>query len=85
MPEALSGLTYRMRPNKNVLEHQMWRFLQAPLDIKADTSKYNKNIFDWKADVHLLGTYIFLGQDERRVFAAKDHKLLYKQIYNKKY
>ena len=81
MPEQLSGLSYRMRPNPNVLEHQLWRFLQAPFDVKADSSKYNKNIFDWKADVHLMGTYVFLGQDERRVFAAKDHKLLYKQIY----
>lgn len=81
IPEQLSGLTYRMRPNKNVLEHQLWRFLQAPYDKTADTSKYNKNIFDWNADIHLMGTYVFLGQDERRVFAAKDHKFLYKQIY----
>ena len=80
-PNQMTGLSYRMRPNKNVLEHQMWRFLQAPFDKKASTSLYNKNIFDWKADVHLIGTYIFLGQDERRVFAAKEHKLLYKQIY----
>ena len=80
-PDQLTGLSYRMRPNKNVLEHQLWRFLQAPQDKFASTSKYNKNVFDWKADVHLIGTYVFLGQDERRVFAAKEHKLLYKQIY----
>ena len=80
-PNQMTGLSYRMRPNKNVLEHQMWRFLQAPFDKKASTALYNKNIFDWKADVHLMGTYIFLGQDERRVFAAKEHKLLYKQVY----
>ncbi len=80
-PDQITGLSYRMRPNKNVLEHQLWRFLQAPLDKFAKTSEYNKNIFDWKADVHLVGTYIFLGQDERRVFAQKEHKLLYKQIY----
>ena len=80
-PDQITGLTYRMRPNKNALEHQMWRFLQPPIDKLANTALYNKNIFDWKADVHLMGTYIFLGQDERRVFAAKEHKLLYKQIY----
>ena len=78
-PDQITGLTYRTK--QNVLEHQMWRFLQAPLDKLANTELYNKNIFDWKADVHLIGTYIFLGQDERRVFAAKTHKLLYKQIY----
>lgn len=81
IPEQVSGLSYRMKPNKNVLEHQLWRFLQAPYDLKADTSKYNKNITEWNADVHLMGTYVFLGQDERRVFASKEHKILYKQIY----
>ena len=81
IPEQVSGLSYRMKPNKNVLEHQLWRFLQAPYDLKADTSKYNKNITEWNVDVHLMGTYVFLGQDERRVFASKEHKILYKQIY----
>ena len=36
-PDQITGLSYRMRPNKNVLEHQLWRFLQAPLDKKANT------------------------------------------------
>ena len=76
-----NGLSYRIRPNKNILEHQMWRFLQPPKDIHADTSKYNQNIFDWKSDVHLVGTYVFLGQDERRIFAAQEHKILIKQVY----
>ena len=66
-PDQITGLSYRIRPNKNVLEHEMWRFLQPPKDLNANTSLYNQNIFDWKADIHLMGTYIFLGQDERRV------------------
>ena len=76
-----NGLSYRIRPNKNILEHQMWRFLQPPKDPFADTSNYNQNIFDWKSDVHLVGTYVFLGQDERRIFAAQEHKILIKQVY----
>jgi hypothetical protein len=76
-----NGLSYRIRPNKNVIEHELWRFLQPPKDPKADSNLYNQNIFDWKADVHLLGTYVFLGQDERRIFAAQEHKILLKQIY----
>lgn len=75
------GLAYRMRPNKNILHHQLWRFLQPPLDEKASTSLYNQNIFDWNADVHLMASYVFLGQDERRIFASKEHKILIKQIY----
>ena len=75
------GLSYRIRPNKNILDHQMWRFLQAPYDERASTSLYNKNISDWKSDVHIMGTYVFLGQEERRVMAADQHNLLLTQLY----
>ena len=78
---STDGLTYRIRPNKNILEHQMWRFLQAPKDKFANTSLYNKNVIDWNSDIHLIGTYVFLGQDERRILAAKEHNILIKQIY----
>ncbi len=80
-----NGLSYRMRPNKNILEHQMWRFLQPPKDLYASTSKYNQNIFDWKSDIHLMGTYIFLGQDERRLLASQEHNILIKQTYTYDY
>ena len=76
-----NGLTYRIRPNRNILEHQMWRFLQPPTNKYASTDSYNKNISDWNSDIHLIGTYIFLGQNERRIFAAREHKMLVKQIY----
>jgi len=76
-----NGLAYRIRPNRNILDHQIWRFIQPPKDTKANTSLYNKNIIDWKSDIHLMATYVFLGQDERRIFAAKEHTTLIKQIY----
>ena len=76
-----NGLSYRIRPNKNILDHQIWRFLQPPLDISASTAEYNQNIFDWNSDIHLMATYVFLGQDERRIFASKEHKILLKQVY----
>ena len=78
---STDGLSYRIAPNKNILEHQMWRFLQAPKDKFANTSLYNKNVIDWNSDIHLIGTYVFLGQDERRILAAKEHDILIKQIY----
>ena len=28
-----------------------------------------------------MASYVFLGQDERRIFASKEHKILIKQIY----
>ena len=76
-----NGLSYRIRPNRNILEHQMWRFLQPPKNKYASTDEYNKNVSDWNSDIHLIGTYVFLGQNERRIFAAREHKMLVKQIY----
>jgi hypothetical protein len=84
-PDIITGLTYRIQPNKNILDHQLWRFLQPPKDISASTILYNQNTVDWKADVHLIGTYAFLGQSERRIFAAKEHKVLIKQVYTYDY
>tara|TARA_B100000902_G_scaffold129462_1_gene128601 strand:- start:1266 stop:2963 length:1698 start_codon:yes stop_codon:yes gene_type:complete len=80
-----NGLSYRMRPNKNVLHHELWRFLQPPKDIYASTSKYNQNISSWAADPHLIGTYVFLGQAERRIIASQEQKLLIKQVYEYKF
>ena len=76
-----NGLSYRIRPNKNILEHQMWRFLVPPKNKYASTTLYNKNISTWNTDIHLIGTYVFLGQDERRILAANEHKILVKQLY----
>ena len=80
-----NGLSYRMRPNKNTLHNELWRFLQPPKDITASTSEYNANINSWKADPHLIGTYIFLGQAERRIMAAQEHNILIKQVYTYDY
>lgn len=76
-----SGLSYRSAPNPNIPEHQMWRFLQPPADHAASTSLYNQTRNDWNTDIHLISTYIFLGQEEQRVMAQINHKILMKQIY----
>jgi hypothetical protein len=75
-----NGLTYRIQPNKNVLHHQIWRFLNPPTDKYANSSLYNQNS-TWNADIHLVGTYVFLSEAERAVFAAREHKILVKQVY----
>ena len=38
-----NGLTYRIQPNKNVLHHQIWRFLNPPVDKYANSNLYNQN------------------------------------------
>ena len=76
-----SGISYRRAPNPNVLHHQMWHFLNPPQDIDGTLSLYNQTRNDWNTDIHLISTYIFLGQDERRVVAQQPYKLLIKQVY----
>jgi hypothetical protein len=76
-----SGISYRRAPNPNVLHHQMWHFLNPPRDISGSLSLYDQTRNDWNSDIHLISTYIFLGQDERRMVAQQPYKLLIKQIY----
>jgi|TARA_B110000483_G_scaffold234039_1_gene303583 hypothetical protein len=76
-----TGISYRRAPNPNVLHHQMWHFLNPPQDISGTLSLYDQTRNDWNSDIHLVSTYIFLGQDERRTVAQQPYKLLIKQVY----
>ncbi len=51
-------------------------FLSSP-DIKENRPQTNI----WNSDIHLLSTYVFLSNEERKIFAAKNHKYLLKNIY----
>ena len=73
-------ISYRIAPNPNDLDNQLWRFLQAPQDVAASQELYNQSRNDWDSDVHLIGTYIFLGQEERRMMASNSHTILLKQV-----
>ena len=76
-----SGISYRAAPNPNIEEHQLWRFIQPPADIKASTNLYNKNKNDWNSNIHLISTYVFLDKEEQRIMAQNSHNILMKQIY----
>ena len=76
-----SGISYRSAPNPNIEEHQLWRFIQPPADIRASTKLYNKTKNDWNSDIHLVSTYIFLDKEEQRVMAQNSHNILMKQVY----
>ena len=79
---ALALNLERKAPDSASVTDQMWRFLQPPTALpKSDTD--NNNIYlnrrnDWNADVHLMSTYIFLGEEERRTIAAQCHNILIK-------
>lgn len=80
-----NGISYHMQPNYNVSHQQLWKFLQEPTDEFSLDENYNQTINDWNSDVHLNCTYIFLSNDERRLFAAKEHKILIKNIHKYDY
>jgi len=40
----------------------------------------NKNN-QWNTDIHLVSTYVFLGNEERRTFSTSDHQYLIKDIH----
>ena len=45
------------------------------------TDLYTNRRNDWNTDIHLIGTYIFLGDEERRVMATQEHNILIKSKY----
>ena len=72
----------RKAPNSASVTDQMWRFIQPPtgfpLTVEDNNNMYLNRRNDWNADVHLISTYIFLGEEERRTIAAQCHNILIK-------
>lgn len=65
-------------PNINQSEHQFWRFLNPPINIQQETDNTNDN---WNSDIHLVSTYVFLDEKERKVFASNPQQYLIKDVY----
>ena len=64
----------------------IYRFLNPPSTPtdNADTvlqNTYDDTRTDWNADVHLIGNYVFLDEQEREVFAKNDQKYLLRIPY----
>jgi hypothetical protein len=75
----------RIAPNTVDVNHQLWKFLQPPLGLPTsetqNTTLYTNKRNDWNTDIHLIGTYIFLGNEERNTIAKCNHSYLIKQQY----
>ena len=80
------GFWDRTAPLDRDARQQMWLFLQPPpaQPITQDGLfvDYRNRRQDWDADIHLLCVYVFLGNEERRQFAARDHHYLVKMQYS---
>ena len=87
-----TGLHPHIAPNFNEPNQQMYIFLQTPPndniitpDNPVTTLNYEDKRTDWDADVHLISTYGFLGEEERKSFASKPQNYLVKEIYEYKF
>ena len=69
-----------VRPDFNLNEHQMYRFLQTPPSIFLEPERYTTKINTWKSDIHIMATYAFLSKDEAQLFAMKDQVYLIKDV-----
>jgi hypothetical protein len=59
---------------------QFYRFLQTPPDATLAGAAYVNTRTQWNTDIHLMCTYAFLPEAERRYFASVSHSYLYKQV-----
>ena len=66
--------------NFNQSHMQFYRFLQTPPDVELSVDSYDDTRTLWNADVHLMCTYGFLSDEERRVFFQREQKYLIKQV-----
>ena len=59
----------------------MYRFLQTPPAVELDQSSYSNQFNTWNTDIHLIATYAFLSEEERKLFASEDQVYLVKDVF----
>ena len=59
------------------------QFLGPPESTEEFQNSYVDRRDVWDADIHLISTYCFLSDDERRVFAANNQEYIIKEVYEK--
>lgn len=69
-----------IRPDFNGDQFQMYRFLQSPpnADVRIP---YENTLNLWNANIHLMATYAFLGDEERKQMAANRQSYLVKDVF----
>lgn len=70
-----------IQPDFNLPQFNMYYFLQSPPGESISQSDFPIIDNIWNADVHLLTTYCFLSEDEKRQFTTKDQTYLVKDIF----
>ena len=74
-----------VQPDFTLPQFAMYRFLQQPPGVNLDASQYQNQNTTWNADVHLLATYCFLSEEERKKIALEDQVYLVKDVFEYKF
>jgi len=74
-----------VQPDFTQPQFGMYRFLQSPPGVNLDAVNYENQQVSWNADVHLLATYCFLSDDERKKIALEDQVYLVKDVFEYKF
>ena len=74
-----------VQPDLNRSQFGIYRFLQQPPDMNLDAANYKNQSSTWNADVHLVATYCFLSEEERKKIALEDQVYLIKDVFEYKF
>tara|TARA_B000000475_G_scaffold192480_1_gene155681 strand:+ start:941 stop:2722 length:1782 start_codon:yes stop_codon:yes gene_type:complete len=81
IPDKEDPGSYYHQSNFNEPREQFYRFMHPPPSPQLLESDFDNTRTIWNADVHLISTYAFLSEDEKRVFQLNEQTYLIKQIY----
>ena len=74
-----------VQPDFTLSQFAMYRYLQQAPGVNLETSQYQNQTTTWNADVHLLATYCFLSEEERKKIALEDQVYLVKDVFEYKF
>jgi hypothetical protein len=69
-----------IKPDINNITHSFYRFLNPPTTVNVADEDYPNKSYLWDTDIHIIGTYCFLSEDESTYFASQEHKYLIKDV-----
>ena len=70
-----------IQPDFNQQQYALYRFLQTPPSTDLSPINYVSKIQGWKADIHLIGNYVFLTNEDAKEFARDTQLYLIKDVY----
>jgi hypothetical protein len=74
-----------VQPDFTKSQFAMYRFLQQAPGVDISTTEYQNQTTTWNADVHLISTYGFLSEEERKKIALEDQVYLVKDVFEYKF